>query len=121
MNWSSVPISNLFYMDDLKLYASNDDQQQGELRIVKQFSDDIKMSFGLDKCAKASFKKGKLISTGNIELDNETTINELDQDSGYRYLGVDESDGIQHTKMKEKIRKEYYRRVRLTVRSELNG
>ena len=121
MNRNSVPISNLFYMDDLKLYASNDDQQQGELRIVKQFSDDIKMSFGLDKCAKASFKKGKLISTGNIELDRETTINELDQDRGYKYLGVDESDGIQHTKMKEKIRKEYYRRVRLIVRSELNG
>ena len=24
----------------------------------------------------------------------------------YKYLGVDESDGIQHSKMKEKIRKE---------------
>ena len=94
MNRNSVPISNMFYMDNLKLYASNDDQQQGELQIVKQFSDDIKMSFGLDKCAKASFKKGKPISTGNIELDKETTINELDQDSGCRYLGVDESDGI---------------------------
>ena len=34
---------------------------------------------------------------------------------------MDESDGIQHTKMKEKIRKEYYRRVRLIVSSELNG
>ena len=79
------------------------------------------MSFGLGKCAKASFKRGKLISTGNIELDKETTINELDQDSGCRYLGVDESDGLQHTYMKEKIRKEYYRRVRLIVRSELNG
>ena len=61
MNRNGVPISNLFYMDDLKLYASNDDQQQGELRIVKQFSDDIKMSSGLKKCAKASFKKGKLV------------------------------------------------------------
>ena len=70
---------------------------------------------------KGIVQKGRLISTGSIELDKETTINELDQDNGYRYLGVDESDGIQHTKMKEKIRKEYYRRVRLIVRSELNG
>ncbi|CAH3034003.1 unnamed protein product, partial [Porites lobata] len=37
------------------------------------------------------------------------------------YLGVDESDGIQHSKMKEKIRKEYNRRVRLVLRTELNG
>ena len=79
------------------------------------------MSFGLDKCAKALFRKGKLISTGNIEMDTETTINELDQDSGYKYLGVDESDDIQQAKMKEKIRKEYYRRVRVILRSELNG
>ena len=121
MNRNSVPISNLLYMDDLKLYASNDDQQQGELKIVKQFSEDIKMTFGLDKCAKVSFKQGKLISTGNIELDQEATISDLDPNSAYKYLGVDESDGIQHTKMKEKIRKEYCRRVRLILRSELNG
>ena len=60
MNGNCVPISDLFYIDDLKLYCSyNDDQQQGEQRIVKQFIHDIfKRNFGLDKCAKASFKKG---------------------------------------------------------------
>ena len=105
----SVPISNLFYMGDLKLNASNDNQQQEEIRIVKQLNDDIKMTFGLDKYATASFKKGKRISTGNIELDKEATINELDQDRGYRYLGVDENDCMQHTQMKKKIGKEYYR------------
>ena len=44
----------------------------------------------------------------------------MNQKEGYKYLGVDESDGIQHSKMKEKIRKEYYRRVRLILRTELN-
>ena len=38
-----------------------------------------------------------------------------------KYLGVDASDGIQHSKMKEKIRKESNRRVRLILRTELNG
>ena len=38
-----------------------------------------------------------------------------------KYLGVDGSDGIQHSKMKEKIRKESSRRVRLILRTELNG
>ena len=37
----SAPISNLFYMDDLKLYSKNEREQVGELKIVKQFSDDI--------------------------------------------------------------------------------
>ena len=38
-----------------------------------------------------------------------------------KYLGVDESDGIQHSKIKKKIRKKYNRRVRLILRTELNG
>ena len=118
---TSAPISNLFYMDDLKLYSKNDQEQVGELKIVKQFIDDIGMEFGLEKCAKASFKKGKLASTGNIILDEDTAIEELNQEGVYKYLGVDESDGIQHSKMKEKIRKEYLRRVRLILRTELNG
>ena len=70
---------------------------------------------------KASSKEGKLSSAGNIVTDDDTEIQELDQEGVYKYLGVDESDGIQHSKMKEKIRKEYNRRVRLILRTELNG
>ena len=65
--------------------------------------------------------KGQHISIGNVELDKEATMNELGPDSIYKYLGVDESHGIQHTTMKEKIRKEYCRRVRLILTLELNG
>ena len=100
---ASAPITNLSYMDDLKLYSKNEQEQIGELKIVKQFSDDISMEFGIEKCAKASFKKGKLTSTGNIVIDVDTEIQELDQEGVYKYLSVDESDGIQHSKMKEKI------------------
>ena len=68
---ASDAISNLFFMDDLKLYSKNDQEQVGQLKIVKQFSDDIVMTFGLEKCAKASFKRGKLVSTGNIEISDD--------------------------------------------------
>ena len=54
-------INHLFYMDDLKLSAKNDQPLQGLLNIVKQFSDDIRMEFALDKCAKATFFHGKLL------------------------------------------------------------
>ena len=97
--------SNLFYMKDLKLNNKNKEKQVGELKIVTQFSDDIGMEFGLVECAKASFKKGKLTSTGNKIIDEETEIQELNQEGAYKYLGVDKSDGIQHSKMKERIRK----------------
>ena len=110
-----------FCMDDLKLYSKNEQEQFGELKKVKQFHDDIRIEFGLEKCAIASFKKGKLTSTGNIVIDKDTEIQELNQEGLYKYLSVDESDGIHHSKMKEKIRKKYNRRVRLILRTELNG
>ena len=64
------------------------------LKIVKGFSDDIRMDFGLDKCAKATFKRGKLAKTENIELDVGTTIQDLEQEGTYKYLGVNEGDRI---------------------------
>ena len=53
-----------------------------------------------------SFKKGKLASTGNIVIDDDTEIQQLDQEGvKYKDLGVGESDGTQHSKMKEKDKK----------------
>ena len=114
-------ISHLFYMDDLKLFAKNDKDLHDLLEIVKAFSDDIGMEFGLDKCAKATFKSGKFIKSENVELDINTVIKNLDQEDTYKYLGIHEGDGIHHSAMKEKIRKECYRRVRLILESELNS
>ena len=118
---SEKSISHLFYMDDLKLYAKNDSDLEGLLQIVKSYSDDICMEFGLEKCAKATFKRGKLVSTSHVQLDNDTKIKQLEQEEVYKYLGINEGDGIQHAKMKRKIRLEYYRRIRLVLRTELNS
>ena len=75
----------------------------------------------MDKCAKATFIKGKLTKTSNVVLNQDTAIKELDQEGTYKYLGINEGDGIQHSKMKEKIRKEYFRRIRMVLKSELNA
>ena len=66
------------------------------------------------------FKKGKLTTTENIQINLDTTIQQLEQEGTYKYLGVNEGDGIQHDKMKEKVKEEYYRRIRMITKSELN-
>ena len=108
-------------MDDLKLFSKNDQQLQGLLNIVKQFSDNIWMEFVLDKCAKAIFVCGKLLKAKNFTLDTTTVIKDLEPEESYKYLGVTEGDGIQHSSMREKIRKEYFRRVRSILTSELKA
>ena len=112
-------VNHMLYMDDLKLYSKNDKQLEGLLNTVKIFSDDIEKQFGLDKCA--SFKKGKLTKITNVKLDDTCVIQELAQEGTYKYLGIDEGNGIKHAAMKEKVRKECYRRIKMILKSELNS
>ena len=114
-------INHLFYEDDLKLYGTNDNQLAGLINTVKHVSDDTKMEFGLDKCAKATFKRGKKVQAEGIQLNDNQVIQDLEQSETYKYLGMEEGEGLQHHEMKVKIRKEYKRRVKLVLKSELNG
>ena len=102
-------INHLFYMDGLKLHGKIDKELDRLLCTVKKFSDDIGMVFGLDKCAKVTLNRGRLTSMREIKLNEDTSIRELGQEETYKYLGIDKGDGIQHAKMKEKIRNACYR------------
>lgn len=53
-------LNHLFYIDDLKKFAKDDNKQKDLLTTVKIFSEDIRIEFGIDKYAKATFKGGKL-------------------------------------------------------------
>ena len=108
-------------MNDLKLYAKDDSGLEGLLRIMKGFSDDIGMEFGLSNCAKVTFKRGKLEKSDHVRLDEETMIKDLEQGKVYKYLGIDDSSGIQHATMKQKLKKELVRRTRLILKTELNS
>jgi len=117
----NTKVGHLFFVDDLKLYSSTAEGLSKQLNVVKNFSDDINMEFGLDKCAKAEFRKGKLVKTDNIILeDNTTIIKDIDEQGGiYKYLGIEEGETIKHKEMREKIRKEYIRRVKMILKTEL--
>ena len=106
-------------MDDLKLFAKDDNNLEEMLQLVKKFSDDIGMAFGLDKCAKVSFKRDKMTRSASLEFDIATIIKDLNQEELYKYLG--ESDGIQHSQMKEMIRRECYCRFLAILKTELSS
>jgi len=59
------------------------------------------MSFEISKCAKLSFKRGKIFQTGPLPVLNGSEIPELDIAGLYRYLGFSEGGGINHSQSKE--------------------
>ena len=66
-------------MDDLKLIAKLEEELQKKIQTVKTFNDDIHIAFELEKCAKVTFKRGKLIQAQNLMIDATQEIQELEQ------------------------------------------
>ena len=113
-------LNHLLFMDDLKLYAKNEEQIDSLVRTVHIFSTDIGMEFGIKKCGVLILKRGKITRSEGIELPNGDKLKEVGEE-GYTYLGIVELDKIKEEEMKGKIVKEYKRRLRLILKSKLNG
>ena len=99
----SKQINHLLYMDDLKLFAKSDTQLEILLRTVHMFSDDVCLSFDLDKCAKLSVSRGKIGQSGPMTLSHDVDIHELNVGECYKYLGVFESEGLDCDESKRKF------------------
>ena len=54
-------------------------------------------------------------------IDTNREIQELEQGKTYKYLGIEESEGIQQQQMKERLKQEYSRRLRMIPKSELKA
>ena len=74
----------------MKLIAKSDEELQKQIQTVKTFSDDIHMEFGLEKCAKIAFKRGKLVHWQNLVIDINREIQELEQEITYSASGLKE-------------------------------
>ena len=65
-------------------------------------------------------EKGKLVKFDGIHLPNQEIMKEVDE-NGYTYLGILELDEIKEHEIKIKVTAEYKRRLRLILKSKLNG
>lgn len=76
--------------DDLKIYAKNEAQLDEMLAITKEFSADIHVQFRLEKCARASVRKVKLVRSQVVPSVN-SAIKNLEPENSYKYFGIEES------------------------------
>ena len=61
-------VNNLLFMDDLKLYGKNENQVDSLIQSVRIVSGDMRMEFGISKCATLIMKRGKVIQSEGIRL-----------------------------------------------------
>ena len=100
------------YMGDIKLFAKNEKQLETLIHKIRIYSQDIGMEFRIEKCAMLVRKSGKQQLTDGMELPNQDKIKTLTKNETYKYLGILEADTIEQVEMKDKIKREYFRRTR---------
>ena len=110
-------INHLLFMDDLKLFAKNEDQIDNLVNAVRVCSEDIKMEFGLPKCGVLIMKRGKVVKSEGISMLDGKMMKNI-KEGGYKYLGISETDGVKHEEKKDQTKKEYIRRVRNILKSK---
>ena len=118
---SGEKINHLLFMDDLKLYGESEKALDSLVQTVRIFTSDIRMEFGIEKCATLIQKRGKVVRSDGFKLPDDKVINSLQDKDGYKYLGILQVDKVKGQEMKEKIAKEYKRRVRKVLETKLNG
>ena len=79
------------------------------------------MEFGIEKYATLVMEKGKIVNSVGIELPDDKVIKSLQEGEIYKYLGILEADKFLEEKMKLNVSKEYIRRLRKVLKSNLNG
>ena len=114
-------LNHLLFMDDLKLYGKNMKELDSLVETTRIYSKDIGMEFGISKCAMLEMKRGKVVDSNGIDLPSGETIKALENNDGYKYLGIIQCDETKNKEMKEMLSKEYFRRIRKILKSSLNA
>ena len=63
------------------------DRLDSFIQVARIFSQDIRMSFGLDKCAVLEMRRGSKLGISGIDLPDDQHVREIEEE-GYKYLGI---------------------------------
>ncbi len=104
-----LKLSHLFYMDDLKLYASSPENLTKLLKVVESISTAINMKMNTKKCAVAHFIPRKLQKANQVGKKNTASTDEslsfptLDAGALYKYLGVEQEIGMKESDVWKRV------------------
>ena len=116
---SQGKINHFMYMDEIKLFAKNEKELGNLIQTIRIYSQDVGMESDIEKCAMFIRRSSKNKITEEIELSNQERIRMLWEKENYKYLGILEVDTIKQVEIKEKIRKEYFWRMRNFLETKL--
>ena len=90
--------------------------------VIGQASHDTGACYGISKCVEIVFKRGKMARGEELEI-LEERIKAIDPDENevYKFLGIEQADGIKTKKDFELVQGEVNKRVKILTSTELNN
>ena len=109
------------FVDDLKQYQENHKALKDVNEIIVQASHDTGACYGVAKCAEIVFERGKMVKGEGLEV-LEERMNAMDPDENdvYKFLGIEQADGIKTKKVFQRVKTEVRNRVSMLINTELN-
>ena len=116
-----VSRTHSLFVDDLKVYQESHSLLKEINEVIVQASLDTGACYGVSKCAEIVFERGKMVKGEGLQvLQKRMKTLEPDQEEIYKFLGVEQADGIKTKKVYERVKVEMTKRLKLLMKSELN-
>ncbi|XP_060525288.1 uncharacterized protein LOC132701424 [Cylas formicarius] len=119
-----LKLSHLMYMEDLKIFSDTEKGLNRQLRCIENFSNDIRMRFGLEKCKVSRLHRREWRRMDGHQLTQHSgggKITTLDKAEIYKYLGLAQARGIDSKSVKTLLTERFKERVKHILKTRLVG
>ena len=114
-----VKRTHSLFVKDLKVHPESHKALKGINEMIVQASNDTGTCYGVAKCVEIVFERGKMVKGLQVMNERMKTI-DLDDNEIYKFLGVEQADGIKKKEVYNRVKDEISRKVNIITRTEFN-
>ena len=101
----NMKCTHSLFIDNLKTYQENHKMLQTVNETIVQASNDTGACYGVSKCAEIIFERGQMVKGEGLEvLHKKMKRIDTDKNVTYKFLGVEQADGIKTKEVFERIK-----------------
>ena len=117
----SISRTHSLFIDDLKQYQESHEIIKEVNEIIVQEGLDTGACYGVAKCEEIVFEHEKMISGEGLPvLEERMKTMDPDESEIYKFLGVEQADGLKTKNVFERVKNEVKKRTKMLVETELN-
>ena len=108
------------FVDDLKVYQESHEIFKEVNEAIVQATHDTGACYGISQCAEIIFERGKMIKGGLEVLEERMKTMDPGENEIYKFLGIEQADGIKTKRVFERVKEEVKKRVQMQTNTKLN-